>query len=125
MKNMMFTKYYTVRPEYADLWGEDCHENTLVSEETVADLSSEWEKPLEELLSQLEEATVYNIDGTNYIVVGDYTTAGAGVNAIKADEPSDDNGAVDLYELTDIVFDGPTVATKTNYGWLLRERRVI
>ena len=122
---MMFAKYYTVRPEYADLWGEDCHENTLVSEETVTDLSSEWDKPLEELLDQLEEVTVHTIDGINYIVVGDYTTAGAGVNAIIADEPSDDAGAVDLYELTDIVFDEPTTAVKTNYGWLLRERRVI
>ena len=118
-------KYYTVRPEYADLWGENCHENTLVSDETVTRLVSDWDKPVDELLRQLEKVEVCSIDGTKYIVVGDRTTAGTGINAIIADEPSDDDGIVDLYELTDFVDGVPTTVNKANYGWLLREKRVI
>lgn len=130
----MFDKWYTVKPEYAHLWGENCYENTLVSEETVHDLSSEWETPLDELLHQLNEVTVYTIDGTRYIAVERATYRNRGVpaeayksvHAIIADDPADEDGIVDLYELTDFDSDGdPTEAHNAGYGWLLREQRII
>ena len=48
-------KRYTIKPEYLTLWGEDCTEETIITEAEVERLAQEWEKPVDELLEQLEE----------------------------------------------------------------------
>ena len=49
-------KFYTIKPEYLSLWGEDCTEDTVITEDELQRLAAEWEKPAEDLLEQLEEA---------------------------------------------------------------------
>ena len=46
---------YHVKPDHFHLWGDDVDEKTVFSYDDVADLAEEWEKPIEELLEQLEE----------------------------------------------------------------------
>ena len=48
-------KQYTIKAEFLPLWGEDCTEDTIITEEELRRLSQEWEKPVEELLEQLNE----------------------------------------------------------------------
>ena len=48
-------KRYTVKPEYLTMWGEDVTEETVIDTAEVERLAQEWEKPVEELLEQLEE----------------------------------------------------------------------
>lgn len=52
---------YTIKPEYLTLWGEDCTEDTVVDTAEVERLAVEWEKPVDELLEQLEEAYWYAV----------------------------------------------------------------
>lgn len=49
-------KYYLINPDFLSLWGEDCTEDTVIDDAEVERLAAEWEKPVEELLAQLEEA---------------------------------------------------------------------
>lgn len=49
-------KRYTIKPEYLSNWGEDCTEGTIITTAEIERLAEEWEKPVEELLEQLEEA---------------------------------------------------------------------
>ena len=46
-------KQYRVKPEYEELWGTST--DTVISEEEVKRLATEWDKPEAELLEQLEE----------------------------------------------------------------------
>lgn len=48
-------KRYHVKPEYLSEWGEWMDEDSIVTQEEVERLASEWEKPVEELLEQLVE----------------------------------------------------------------------
>ena len=50
-------KMYTIKPEYLPLWGEDADENTIITQDDVERFAADWEKPVEELLEQLEEDT--------------------------------------------------------------------
>ena len=47
-------KQYTVKPEFLPLWG-DVDESTVITHSEVERLSVEWEKPIAELLEQLNE----------------------------------------------------------------------
>jgi hypothetical protein len=49
-------KTYRVKPEYYDLW-QATPENDIVAEEFVLQMThpNEWDKPLDELLEQLDE----------------------------------------------------------------------
>lgn len=49
-------KKYRVRPDYYDLWQAD-ENNNIVTEDFVLQMThpNEWDKPLEELLEQLDE----------------------------------------------------------------------
>lgn len=49
-------KFFAVKPEFLTLWGEDCTEDTVITEAELSRLSQEWDKPVEELLEQLDEA---------------------------------------------------------------------
>lgn len=46
---------YRIIPNYFHLWGSDADENTVLSYDDVVSFAREWEKPVEELLEQLEE----------------------------------------------------------------------
>ena len=48
---------YTVKPEFADLWGETT--NDVITEDDLEMIAGGWEKPVEELLDQLN---VYNYE---------------------------------------------------------------
>ena len=48
-------KRYRIKPEHLDEWGEDVTEDYIVTEEELAYLARQWEKPVEELLEDLEE----------------------------------------------------------------------
>jgi len=48
-------KRYTIKPEYLTMWGSWTDEDTIVTTAEVERLAAEWEKPVEELLEQLEE----------------------------------------------------------------------
>jgi len=48
-------KRYTIKPEFLNLWGEDVTEETVIDTAEVKRLAQEWEKPVDELLEQLEE----------------------------------------------------------------------
>lgn len=51
-------KTYKIKPEYLDLWeGGDTPSDPdrIITEDELNELSVEWEKPIEELLQQLEE----------------------------------------------------------------------
>lgn len=48
-------KRYTIKTEYLSNWGEDCTEETIITDAEVERLAQEWEKPVEELLEQLIE----------------------------------------------------------------------
>ena len=48
-------KTYHIKPEYLDLWGSECTEETIIDENEVERLSAEWGIPVEELLEQLIE----------------------------------------------------------------------
>ena len=54
-------KHYTIKPEFLSSWGEDCTEETVIDTAEVERLSEEWEKPVDELLEQLEEAYWYAV----------------------------------------------------------------
>ena len=49
-------KFYTIKPEYVSLWGEDCTEDTVIDATEVERLAAEWEKPIDDLMEQLEDA---------------------------------------------------------------------
>ena len=44
---------YKIKPEYADLWGEDVTEETVITEEDLEMMARGWEKTPEELMDQL------------------------------------------------------------------------
>lgn len=49
-------KQYSIKPEYYDLWGA-YDGNDTVTDEQIADLAREWEKPIDELMEQVEDQT--------------------------------------------------------------------
>lgn len=58
MKGENTMKTYKIKPEYLDLWeGGDTPSDPdrIITEDELNELSAEWEKPIEELLQQLEE----------------------------------------------------------------------
>lgn len=48
-------KNYRINPDYLSEWGSNATVNTVVSEAEVIALASEWDKPVSDLLNQLEE----------------------------------------------------------------------
>ena len=54
---------YHIKPEYLTMWGEDCTEDTLIDTAEVEHLAAEWDKPIEELLPQLEATDLVELDG--------------------------------------------------------------
>lgn len=48
-------QFFRIRPEYLNLWGEDATLDTVVTLEDVSRLSSDWEVPFNELMSQVIE----------------------------------------------------------------------
>jgi hypothetical protein len=53
MKGERKTMTYKIKPEYADLWGEDVNENTIITESDLEMIARGWEKTPEELMDQL------------------------------------------------------------------------
>jgi hypothetical protein len=51
----MYTTFYTIKPEYLSMWGEDCTEDTVIDSAEVERLAAEWGKSVDELLEQLTE----------------------------------------------------------------------
>ena len=47
-------KQYKIKPEFYDLWGA-YEGNDTVTADTINDLAAEWEKPIDELMEQVEE----------------------------------------------------------------------
>lgn len=47
------TMTYKIKPEYADLWGEDVNEDTIITESDLKMIARGWEKTPEELMDQL------------------------------------------------------------------------
>lgn len=50
---------YTIKPEYVDLWGDEAYAYPVITEDELDTISRGWEKPIDELLPQLD---VYNFD---------------------------------------------------------------
>ena len=48
-------KKYTIKPEYIYLYGEGADADTVITEDEVVILSSEWDMPVDEILEQLTE----------------------------------------------------------------------
>ena len=48
-------KTYIIKPEYLDLYGSEATSMTVLTEDEVRDLASEWEKDESELIEQLIE----------------------------------------------------------------------
>jgi hypothetical protein len=48
-------KTYHIKPDFLSEWGEECNEDTVITEDELRRLSEEWGIPVEELLDQLEE----------------------------------------------------------------------
>ena len=46
---------YHIKADYLPLWGSWCDENTVITYDEVENLAAEWDKTVDELLSQLEE----------------------------------------------------------------------
>ena len=44
---------FTIKPEFLDLWGSDAYEDTEITLDTVERCAAGWEKPLDEVLDQL------------------------------------------------------------------------
>ena len=44
---------YNIKPEYLDLWGEDATEDTILTEQEVADIARGWDKTTEDVVDQL------------------------------------------------------------------------
>lgn len=49
------TKAYHIKPEFLSLWGEDCAEDTIITEDELQRLAQEWETTVDNLRQQLEE----------------------------------------------------------------------
>lgn len=54
-ETVSFKSQYHVKPEFYSLWGEDVDEDVVIDMAEVVNLSMEWDKPVDELLEQLEE----------------------------------------------------------------------
>ena len=54
-------KFFTIKPEYLTAWGEDCDEDTVITEDELSRLSEERGKPTDELLEQLNEADFHAV----------------------------------------------------------------
>lgn len=48
-------KYYKIKPEFIELWGNNASEDHIVTENEVEWLASEWGNTVENLFKQLEE----------------------------------------------------------------------
>lgn len=48
-------KRYHILPDYLSQWGEDTTTETVITQDEVEQLAADWEKPIDELLTQLEE----------------------------------------------------------------------
>lgn len=48
-------KLFRIKPEYIPLWGEDATEDTVLTEDEVADIARGWDVPVVSLLGQLEQ----------------------------------------------------------------------
>lgn len=48
------TMNYHIKEEYLSLWGEETTTETIITQDELERLAAEWEKPVEELLKQLE-----------------------------------------------------------------------
>lgn len=59
-------KRYTIKPDYADWWGDEFTETTVLTEEQVKDIARGWEMPLEEMLEGLEEIDGIPTPRNNY-----------------------------------------------------------
>ena len=130
-------KYYTVKPEYLTLWGENVTEDTIVTAAEVENLAHEWEKPVDELLCQLDEIPMQDAVSDHFIPVSDAEIRQSGapaevymaLDAIRDDEEPDEDGCVSLYELIypadaeEADFDNPTDIRPTGYGWHIVSRR--
>lgn len=46
-------KEYRIKPEFIDLWGEDCTTETVVTEEQITSLARDWGKTVDELKEQV------------------------------------------------------------------------
>lgn len=52
-------KHYIVKEDYVDLF--DCACRTLIPEDDLRRMAADWEKPFEEILEQVEEASVKKV----------------------------------------------------------------
>lgn len=48
-------KLFRIKPEYIQLWGEDATEDTVLTEDEVADIARGWDVPVVSLMGQLEQ----------------------------------------------------------------------
>lgn len=46
--------YFKIKPEYLDQWGPEATEDTIVGWDTIEMVSRQWEKPIYEVLDQLD-----------------------------------------------------------------------
>ena len=72
---------YRIKPEYADLWGEDVTEDTVISETDHEMIARGWEKDPEELKEQLIE-----MEDDGMKVFEGYTPDGIRCEVVLADD---------------------------------------
>lgn len=50
--------YFRIRPEFLTLWGEETTADTVVTLCDIMELAEDWEKPIEDLMQQVEEVNL-------------------------------------------------------------------
>lgn len=58
-------KYFRIRPEFLTLWGEETTADTVVTMNDIEELAADWEKPVEDLMQQVEEVCLL-VNGGRY-----------------------------------------------------------
>ena len=130
-------KYYTIKPEYLALWGEEVTTETIITTAELARIASEWDKTVEDLTSQLNEVQMQDAVAEHFIPVTDAVIRQEGAPAeaytaldcIRDDEEPDEDGCVPLYELVyysdaeTTNYDEPNDIRITGYGWHIASQR--
>ena len=114
---------YKIKPEYLSLWSNIVTENTMISGAEVRGLSRAWDKPVEELLEQMQEVEFEAVSEAEIRQEDDPPVAYKAIDAIlKGEKPAED-GCMDLFELVwfdcdaEADFDNPDEVRISEYGW--------
>lgn len=123
-------KNYTVKEQYLSNWGEWTTTDTVVSEDEVNRLAEEWDKPVDELLAELDEIQYKPVIEAEQRQEGAPATAYWAIDAVNAAEKPDEYGMLPLFELVyygddpeTIDWDEPDEIRTEGYQWDTKDQR--